>query len=138
MISFPGQDYTLTNFLIADAIDYGHMIAASGRVDRSGELPDEALAWMLPEGDLVSRTRLPVPSEDNNDGINYRNASSTLDRTAKHESLLKIGWKAKLMVTVEKEYRIGGRPIWKKFIYTIFLVHILDSHVAGLKMNKMV
>jgi hypothetical protein len=128
MISLSGPNYILTNFLIADAIDRKHIIAASGRVDGTGVLPGEALAWMLPEGDLVFRTELPVRLEDNND-VNHGNTLSELNRTAKRESLLEIGWQAKLMVTVEEEYRIGGRPIWRK----IHIYDISGSHPRRLR-----
>src|SRR5690606_15352989 len=136
MINLPGPEYKLTDFLIADAIDHEHMIAASGRIDETNVFPSEALAWMLPEGDLVFRTELPVPLEDNNGDVDHGNTLSTFNRTAKSESLLEIGWQAKLMVTAEEEYRTGGECIWKKFIYMIFLVHILDGYVVGPKMSK--
>jgi hypothetical protein len=117
MIDLPKPEYELTNFLIADVIDREHMIVASERVDETGALPGEALAWMLPEGDLVFRTKLPVPLEDNN--VNHENTLTNLNRTAKNETLLEIGWQAKLMVTVEEELRNGGERVWSK-------IHIYD------------
>jgi hypothetical protein len=117
-INLSESEYGLTDVLIADAIDHEHVIAASGRVDETGTLPGEVLAWMLPEGDLVFRTKLPVPLEDGDD-VNHRNISSTFNVIMNRESLLDIGWKAKLMVTAEEECLIGGGPTWKK-------IHIYD------------
>jgi hypothetical protein len=127
-IDLPAPEYKFTNFLIADAVDHEHMVAASGRVDETGVFPGEALAWMLPEGDLVFRAKLPVPLEDSND-VNHGNTLSKLNRTAKHESLLEIGWQAKLMITVEEEYRIGGERIWSK----IHIYDISGSHPRRLR-----
>jgi hypothetical protein len=118
-INLPAPEYRFTDFLIADATDHEHMVAASGRVDDIGLFPGEALAWMLPEGDLVFRTELPVPLEDNDGDVNHRNISSTFNGTTKTESLLEIGWNAKLMVTVEEEYRNRIGRIWNK-------IHIYD------------